>query len=54
MPDEYTDTAAFRRARFRSVDLAGAQFRDCDLSGLKIADSWLVDVDVSGEIRNFR
>jgi DinB superfamily len=47
------DTDAFRAANFTVRDLAGARFVDCDLSGVKIVDSWLVDVDVSGFVRNF-
>jgi hypothetical protein len=43
---------AFRGTRFTVADLAGARFVDCDLSHVKIVDSWLVDVDVSGWVRN--
>lgn len=34
------------------ADFTGANFRDCDLSEVKIADSWLVDVSLSGEVSN--
>jgi uncharacterized damage-inducible protein DinB len=53
MAAEYQQTNEFSGARFTSVDLSGAKFRDCDLRQVKIVDSWLVDVDVSGEVRNF-
>jgi len=53
MAAEYNHTDAFRGARFTSVDLIGATFRDCDLRRVKIADSRLVDVNVSGLIGNF-
>jgi hypothetical protein len=43
---------AFRGARFTVADLAGARFVDCDLTHVKIVDSWLVDVDMSGYVRN--
>jgi hypothetical protein len=45
-------TGAFRGASFTGADFTGANFRDCDLSQVKIADSWLVDVNLSGEVRN--
>jgi uncharacterized damage-inducible protein DinB len=45
-------TDEFRGARFTVADLTGARFRDCDLSQVKIVDSWLVDVDMSGFVRN--
>jgi hypothetical protein len=44
----------FRDGRFTEVDLSGARFRSCDFRGVKIVDSWLTDVDVSGEVGNFR
>jgi hypothetical protein len=47
MVAEYHNTDAFRGARFTS-----AIFRDCDLRRIKIADSWLVEVNVSGIIGN--
>lgn len=47
MAAEYTDTDAFRGARFRSVDLAGATFRDCDLTGVRIVASAVADLRVS-------
>jgi hypothetical protein len=46
-------TEEFRGATFTRSDLAGARFHDCDLSKVKIADSWLIDVNMSGEIKNF-
>jgi hypothetical protein len=49
---DYEGTDAFRGASFTSADFAGATFRDCDLNGVKITDSWLVDVSVSGLVRN--
>jgi hypothetical protein len=46
------NNAAFRGATFMVADLAGARFVDCDMSQVKIADSFLVDVSVSGYISN--
>jgi hypothetical protein len=45
-------TDAFRGARFTVADLTGATFRDCDLSRVRIIDSWLVDVNLSGYLKN--
>jgi hypothetical protein len=42
----------FRGASFTSEDFTGAKFRDCDLRQVKIADSWLVDVSLSGLVGN--
>jgi len=39
---------------FTGVDFSGATFRDCDMSRLKAADCWLVNVNISGRIENFR
>jgi hypothetical protein len=44
---------ALRGASFTVADLSGAKFVDCDLNQVKIVDSWLVDVNVSGYVRNF-
>jgi DinB superfamily/Pentapeptide repeats (8 copies) len=43
----------FRGASFNGADFTGANFRDCDLRQVKIADSWLIDVRVSGLVENF-
>src|SRR5215467_5711115 len=43
----------FRGARFEVADLRGARFTDCDLTGVTIRDGWLVDVSVSGYLKNF-
>jgi len=53
---EYTTSVgdAFREARFTGVDLTGTTFRDCDLRRVKVADSWLVDVSLSGLVENLR
>lgn len=32
--------------------MRGARFTDCDLTGVTIRDGWLVDVDISGYLRN--
>jgi hypothetical protein len=48
--DDGTDV--FRGARFTGTDFTGANFRDCDLRQVKIADSWLVDVSLSGLVGN--
>jgi DinB superfamily len=42
----------FRGASFTSEDFTGAKFRDCDLRQVKITDSLLVDVSLSGLVRN--
>jgi hypothetical protein len=42
------------RARFRLADLAGADFREVDLTGARIRGALLVDMDLSGLIRNLR
>ncbi|MGP4096609.1 DinB family protein [Nonomuraea sp. KM90] len=52
MAARYEDTDAFRGANFTDADLSGATFRSCDLRGIRIVDSWLVDVNLSGEVRN--
>jgi DinB superfamily/Pentapeptide repeats (8 copies) len=49
---EIDHTDKFRGASFTVADLTGARFRDCDLSSVKIVDSWLVDVNMSGFVRN--
>jgi DinB family protein/pentapeptide repeat protein len=51
--DEPDDAATFRGAQFTGADFTGATFRDCDLRKVKVADSWLVDVNVSGLVSNF-
>jgi DinB superfamily/Pentapeptide repeats (8 copies) len=43
----------FRGASFTGADFTGATFRDCDLRRVKIADSWLIDVNVSGQLGSF-
>lgn len=47
------NNGALRGASFMVADLAGAKFVDCDMSQVKIVDSWLIDVNVSGYVRNF-
>ena len=42
----------FRGARFDVADLRGARFTDCDLTGVTIRDGWLVNVSISGHLRN--
>lgn len=54
MGAEYSETDAFRGARFFDADLRGAEFRECDLRGARIAASWLTDVSLSGLIDNLR
>jgi uncharacterized protein YjbI with pentapeptide repeats len=41
-------------ARFHDVDLTNARFHDVDLTGVMIRGAALVDVDISGEIKNLR
>lgn len=53
MAADYDHTDSFRGASFTGADLTGAKFRDCDLRQVKIADSWLVDLNVSGFVGNF-
>ena len=52
MPDEYSKTDKFRGARFTGLDFRDVTFRDCDMSNLKIAASDLVEVNISGWVRN--
>ena len=42
----------FRGARLVAADLRGARFTDCDLTGVTIRDGWLVNVNISGYLRN--
>jgi len=44
--------ADFTGTGFMAADFTGAKFRDCDLRRVKIADSWLVDVSLSGLVGN--
>jgi len=53
MTDEHHDAGSFSGARFVGTDFSGASLRDCNLRGFKVVDSWLVDVNVSGEVSNF-
>ncbi|WP_214316616.1 DinB family protein [Nonomuraea sediminis] len=53
MTAQYGNTDAFRGASFTSAGFAAATFRDCDMRRIKIVDSLLVDVSVSGDVRNF-
>ena len=41
-------------ARFHNVDLTNARFHLVDLTGVMIRGAALVNVDMSGEIRNLR
>jgi hypothetical protein len=41
-------------ARFHDVDLTGARFHEVDLTGAMIRGSWLVNVDIDGQIENLR
>jgi DinB superfamily/Pentapeptide repeats (8 copies) len=41
-------------ARFRDVDLSNARFDQVDLTGVMIRGAALVNVDISGEIKNMR
>ena len=52
MPADDGGVGEFRGASFTSEDFTGAKFRDCDLRQVKITDSWLVDVSLSGLVRN--
>ncbi|HEY2271394.1 MAG TPA: hypothetical protein VGH30_01365 [Jatrophihabitantaceae bacterium] len=54
MTAKFTGTDEFRSARFDACDLSGMSLRDCDLRNLKTSDCWLVDVNISGRIRNLR
>lgn len=49
-PDD--DDGALRGSRVEVADLTGSRVVDCDLTGVRVVDSWLVDVDVSGYVRN--
>jgi hypothetical protein len=52
-PGEGGGSEQFRGARFDVADLRGARFTDCDLTGVTIRDGWLVNVNVSGYLKNF-
>lgn len=52
MAVEDDDTTAFRSARFTGADFTGATFRHCDLHKVKVADSWLIDMNISGLVEN--
>jgi DinB superfamily/Pentapeptide repeats (8 copies) len=41
-------------ATFRQVELRGARLDSVDLTGAKIRGSWVVDVEISGDIENLR
>ena len=41
-------------AWFRQVDLSNARFRNVDMSGVQVRGAWLVDAEISGEVRNVR
>ncbi len=43
-----------REARFRDVDLGGARFDVINLTGVRIRGAAVVDVEISGEVRNLR
>src|SRR5271166_991782 len=45
--------STFRGASLTGADFTGARLRECDLHQVKIADSWLIDVNVSGLVSNF-
>lgn len=51
-PGEGGGSTLFRSARFDVADLRGARFTDCDLTGVTIRDGWLVNVSISGYLRN--
>ncbi len=53
MTAELHGSDAFRGASLTGADFSGATFRDCDLSRVKIVDSMLIDVSISGLMRNF-
>ncbi len=48
MASEDQNTSSFRGASLTGADFTGARLRECDLRRVKIADSWLIDVNVSG------
>src|SRR4029450_5741648 len=50
VPEELTDTEAWRGARFTRVDLSGVRMRDVDLTGARIVDALLVGAQLSGLI----
>ncbi|MEV1175541.1 DinB family protein [Nonomuraea sp. NPDC049784] len=54
MAAQYDNTDAFRGVSFTNADLSSATFPGCDMRQIKIVDSWLMDVSVSGDVRNFR
>ena len=52
VPGEYRETDDFRNASFVRCDLTGVEIRDCDVTKLRIVDSYVHEVDVSGQLRN--
>lgn len=50
---QHQSADSFHDARFNDIDFSGATFRACDLRDLKVVDSMLIDVNISGVIRNF-
>lgn len=48
----FQDTDEFRGATFTGADLSGTRFRDCNFTGAHLGDSWLVDVEMSGVVKN--
>jgi hypothetical protein len=41
-----------RNARFEEADFSGARFHGVNLSNVSISDAWLIDVEISGLVRN--
>src|SRR4051794_34559045 len=48
---EFSRTDELKGVRIRDCDLEGAQLRNVNFSNVSITDAWLVDTDISGEIR---
>lgn len=49
MTGEYTDTDAFKDAKFTDCDATGMRFRDCDLRDVKITSSLMSGMRLSGD-----
>jgi len=48
------DDVYLTEAVFHDVDLKGARFQLVDLSGVVIRGAWVKDVEISGDVENFR
>ncbi|WP_114561190.1 DinB family protein [Desertihabitans aurantiacus] len=52
LSDSRFERVDLSRTRFRSIDLAGTRFHDVNLYRAVLRAAWLVEVDITGEIRD--